>query len=111
MNIQETARTLPHRRRLIVRRLRAAAAGVTATTVRTWRSRHMAEREPGQSNRCGGGRGQRLRTLRRLHVAIDDRRHLAFTQRLRSESREDATAFLNSSLAWFKQHGVIVEPT
>ena len=44
-----------------------------------------------------------------LHVAIDDRSRLAFTQRLPSERQQDATAFLDSSLAWFKQHGITVQ--
>ena len=44
-----------------------------------------------------------------MHVAIDDRSRLAFTQLLPSERKEDATAFLNSSLAWFNSHGVVVE--
>jgi len=44
-----------------------------------------------------------------LHVAIDDHSRLAYTQMLPSERKEDATAFLNSSLAWFKSHGVSVE--
>ena len=42
-------------------------------------------------------------------MAIDDRSRLAFTQLLSSERKEDATAFLESSLAWFKQHGVTVQ--
>ena len=44
-----------------------------------------------------------------LHVAIDDRSRLAYTQVLPTERKEDATAFLNSSLAWFNSHGVVVE--
>jgi len=44
-----------------------------------------------------------------LHVAVDDRSRLAYTQLLPSERTEDATAFLNSSLAWFKNHGLVVE--
>ena len=44
-----------------------------------------------------------------LHVAIDDRSRLAYTQLLPSERKEDAIAFLESSLAWFKQHGVTVQ--
>jgi len=44
-----------------------------------------------------------------LHVAIDDRSRLAFTQLLASERKEDAAAFLNSSLAWFRSHGLTVE--
>ena len=44
-----------------------------------------------------------------LHVAIDDRSRLAYTQLLPSERKEDAAAFLNSSLAWFRSLGVTVE--
>ena len=44
-----------------------------------------------------------------LHVAVDDRSRLAFTEVLASERQEDATAFLNRSLAWFASHGVTVE--
>lgn len=44
-----------------------------------------------------------------LHVAIDDRSRLAYTQLLPSERKEDAVAFLISSLAWFKTHGLTVE--
>ena len=46
---------------------------------------------------------------RRLHVAIDDRSRLAYTQLLATERKEDATAFLKSSLAWFDSHGLTVE--
>ncbi|MDA8254194.1 MAG: IS481 family transposase [Betaproteobacteria bacterium] len=60
----------------------------------------------GQSNRRAAGRGLGWEYL---HVAIDDRSRLAFTQLLPSERKEDATAFLNSSLAWFAGHGVSVE--
>ena len=60
----------------------------------------------GQSNRRAAGRGLGWEYL---HVAIDDRSRLAFTQLLPSERKEDATAFLKSSLAWFKQHGVTVQ--
>ena len=60
----------------------------------------------GQSNRRAVGRGLGWEYL---HVAIDDRSRLAFTQMLPSERKEDATAFLNSSLAWFRSHGVVVE--
>ena len=56
----------------------------------------------GQSN--GRGKGWEY-----LHVAIDDRSRLAYTALLPSERKEDATAFLNSSLAWFDSHGVTVE--
>ena len=54
----------------------------------------------------GIGRALRRRGLgwRYLHVAIDDRRHLAFTQLLPSERRDDAAALLDSSLAWLAQH-------
>ena len=60
----------------------------------------------GQSNRRAIGRGLGWEYL---HVAIDDRSRLAFTQLLPGERKEDATAFLESSLAWFKQHGVTVQ--
>ena len=60
----------------------------------------------GQSNRRAAGRGLGWEYL---HVAIDDRSRLAYTQLLPSERREDATAFLHNSLAWFQQHGVTVQ--
>ncbi len=60
----------------------------------------------GQSNRRAAGRGLGWEYL---HVAIDDRSRLAYTQLLPTERKEDATAFLNSSLAWFNSHGVAVE--
>ena len=44
-----------------------------------------------------------------LHVAIDDRSRLAYTQVLPSERTEDAIAFFQSSLAWFRSLGVTVE--
>jgi len=60
----------------------------------------------GQSNRRAAGRGLGWEYL---HVAIDDRSRLAYTQVLPSERKEDATAFLQSSLAWFSSHGITVE--
>jgi transposase InsO family protein len=60
----------------------------------------------GQSNRRAAGRGLGWEYL---HVAIDDRSRLAYTQVLPSERKEDATAFLHSSLAWFSSHGITVE--
>lgn len=60
----------------------------------------------GQSNRRAAGHGLGWEYL---HVAVDDRSRLAFTQLLPSERKEDATAFLESSLAWFSSHGVVVE--
>lgn len=56
----------------------------------------------GQSNHRGIG-------WEYLHVAVDDRSRLAYTQLLTTERKEDATAFLNSSLAWFNSHGVTVQ--
>ena len=41
-----------------------------------------------------------------LHVAIDKRSRLASTQGLPGERKQDATAVLNSSLAWFNNHCV-----
>ncbi len=60
----------------------------------------------GQSNRRAVGKGSGWEYL---HVAVDDRSRLAYTQLLPSERQEDATAFLQTSLAWFKQHGVTVQ--
>ncbi len=60
----------------------------------------------GQSNRRAVGRGIGWEYL---HVAIDDRSRLAYTQVLPSERKEDATTFLISSLAWFNALGVRVE--
>ena len=60
----------------------------------------------GQSSRRAVGRDLGWKYL---HVAIDDRSRLALTQLLPSERKVDATAFLNSSLAWFSRHGVVVE--
>lgn len=60
----------------------------------------------GQSNRRSVKQGLGWEYL---HVAVDDRSRLAYTQLLPSKRQEDATAFLESSLAWFKQHGVIVQ--
>ena len=59
MDVHRNARTLPHSRMLIVRRLAAGwsvaavaiAAGVTAKTVRKWRDRHAAEGAPGLTDR------------------------------------------------------------
>jgi transposase InsO family protein len=60
----------------------------------------------GQSNRRAVGRGLGWEYL---HVAIDDRSRLAYTQVLPTERKQDAIAFLQSTLAWFKQHGVTVK--
>ena len=60
----------------------------------------------GQSNRRARGQGLGWEYL---HVAVDDRSRLAYTQVLPSERKQDAIAFFLSSLAWFASHGVIVE--
>lgn len=41
-----------------------------------------------------------------LHIAIDDHSRLAFAQLLPDESSQSAIAFLHSSLAFFKRHGI-----
>lgn len=59
MDAHKNARTLPYGRMLIVQRLAAgwsvvtmaAAAGVSAKTVRKWRDRHAAEGQPGLVDR------------------------------------------------------------
>jgi len=60
----------------------------------------------GQSSHRAVGKGLGCKYL---HVAIDDCSRLAFTQLLATDRKEDATAFLESSLAWFKQQGVAVQ--
>ena len=60
----------------------------------------------GQSNRRAKGQGLGWEYL---HVAVDDRSRLAYTQVLPSERKQDAIAFLQRSLAWFASHGVTVE--
>lgn len=60
----------------------------------------------GQSNRRAAGQGLGWEYL---HVAVDDRSRLAYTQVLTSERKEDAIAFLNSSLTWFSSHRFTVE--
>jgi transposase InsO family protein len=44
-----------------------------------------------------------------LHVAVDDRSRLAYTEFLPDETRASACAFLRRALAWFQSHGVRVE--
>ena len=56
----------------------------------------------GQSNKRGTGWAV-------LHVAIDDATRLAYTEVLKSETREDCIAFLTRSLAFFARHGVAVQ--
>jgi transposase InsO family protein len=59
MDVHKNARTVPHGRRLMVRRLAqgwtvkavAASFGVDARTVRKWRDRHAAEGEAGLADR------------------------------------------------------------
>jgi transposase InsO family protein len=59
-------------------------------------------------NRTGQSNGRGI-GWEYLHVAVDDRSRLAFTQLLPSERKQDATAFLNSSLAWFRSLGITVQ--
>ena len=66
----------------------------------------VGHRITGDRTRQSNGRGVGWEYL---HVAIDDRSRLAFTQLLPSERKEDATAFLNSSLAWFRSLGITVQ--
>ncbi len=44
-----------------------------------------------------------------LHVAIDDASRLAYTEILPSEGKDDTTAFLTRTLAWFGRLGVSIE--
>jgi len=44
-----------------------------------------------------------------LHLAIDDHSRLAYAELLASESPADCVAFLGRAVAWYADHGVIVE--
>ena len=44
-----------------------------------------------------------------LHVAIDDHSRLAYCELLASERKEDCCAFLERAVAWYAEHGIIVE--
>jgi transposase InsO family protein len=44
-----------------------------------------------------------------LHVAIDDHSRLAYAEILSSEGGEDCAAFLERALAWYRDHGIVVE--
>jgi transposase InsO family protein len=59
-----------------------------------------------QSNPRGRGAGA---GWEHLHVAIDDRSRLAYTELLPDETKASACAFLARALAWFTKLGVTVE--
>ena len=85
MDINKSARTLPHSRMLIVERLAAgwsvaAAAGVTARTVRKWRERYAAEGELGLVDRSS----RPHRSPARLSAADEDAIETLRRQRLSS---------------------------
>ena len=88
MDIHKNARTLPHSRMLIVERLAAgwsvaavaAAAGVTAKTVRKWRDRHAAGSATGLADRSS----RPHRSPRRLDSADEDAIEALRRQRLSS---------------------------
>jgi transposase InsO family protein len=44
-----------------------------------------------------------------LHVAIDDHSRLAYCELLRSERKEDCSAFLVRAVAWYQEQGITVE--
>jgi transposase InsO family protein len=44
-----------------------------------------------------------------LHLAVDDHSRLAYAELLPSESPAACTAFLRRAVAWYREHGVIVE--
>jgi transposase InsO family protein len=44
-----------------------------------------------------------------LHVAVDDRSRLAYTEILPDERKASAIAFLERARAWFARHGVTIE--
>jgi transposase InsO family protein len=63
------------------------------------------------SHRFTGNRRDSARGIgwEHLHVAVDDASRLAYTEILPTERQKDCTAFLQRALAWFGDHGVIVE--
>jgi transposase InsO family protein len=44
-----------------------------------------------------------------LHVAIDDHTRLAYCELLGSERKQDCAAFLERAVAWYAEHGIVVE--
>jgi transposase InsO family protein len=44
-----------------------------------------------------------------LHLAIDDHSRLAYAELLATESPSDCVAFLRRAVAWYAEHGVVVE--
>ena len=44
-----------------------------------------------------------------LHVAIDDHSRLAYAEMLPSEDGETCAAFFARALAWYREHGIVVE--
>lgn len=44
-----------------------------------------------------------------LHVAIDDHTRIAYCELLASERKEDCCAFLERAVAWYAEHGIVVE--
>jgi transposase InsO family protein len=44
-----------------------------------------------------------------LHVAVDDHSRLAYAEVLPSERREDAVAFLQRAVAWYREQDLVVE--
>jgi transposase InsO family protein len=44
-----------------------------------------------------------------IHVAVDDHSRLAYVEVLPTERADDATAFLQRALAWYREQGVAVE--
>ena len=44
-----------------------------------------------------------------LHVAIDDHSRLAYCEILRSERKEECTAFLRRAVGWYAEQGIVVE--
>lgn len=56
-----------------------------------------------------GVRRSRHAGWQHVHVAVDDHSRLAYAEVLPSERREDAVAFLERALAWYREQGITVE--
>ena len=62
-------------------------------------------------HRVNGDRSTRSRGIgwEFVHVCIDDCTRLAYVEVLDDERKETVTAFLQHAVAWFAEHGVIIE--
>jgi len=65
--------------------------------------------EIGKRIRKDGINRSRCAGWQHLHVAIDDHSRLAYCEILPSERKGDCTAFLRRAVAWYAEHGIVIE--